>query len=315
MARIRTVKPEFFRHEALYEAERETALPLRVAFAGLWTAADREGRFVWKPRQLKLDCLPYDEVDFSRVLDALSTRGFIVKYVVDGREYGCVPSWNDHQVINNREKPSSIPEPNDTNVLTREPRVNYASGAALGNSQGEGKGREGERIAAAAEDAQALEASEPPAKPLVPPERKAAIDLGLAFLNAVGFKDYSEPPPSYYGVAELAARWIEAGYSTEMIVGETKIIFARHGGAPRTPRFFDSVFAEAHARNLRPLPTVHVRPPAESIVNAVRPSNPTSTSNRSVGDALTALTRRLEQDDGEAGHSGGDRLVQMLAER
>ena len=48
MARIRTIKPEFFRHEALYEAEHETGLPLRVAYAGLWTAADREGRFQWK---------------------------------------------------------------------------------------------------------------------------------------------------------------------------------------------------------------------------------------------------------------------------
>ena len=100
MARIRTIKPEFFRHESLYEAERETELPLRIAFAGIWSAADREGRFRWSPRQLKLDCLPYDELDFSRVLDALATRGFIVKYAVDGKEYGHVPSWSKHQIIN-----------------------------------------------------------------------------------------------------------------------------------------------------------------------------------------------------------------------
>lgn len=73
MARIRTIKPEFFRHAGLFDLEQETGLPLRVAFAGLWTAADREGRFAWKPRELKLDCLPFDLVDFSRVLDALST--------------------------------------------------------------------------------------------------------------------------------------------------------------------------------------------------------------------------------------------------
>ena len=57
MARIRTIKPEFFRHEALFEAEHRAGLPLRLAFAGLWTAADREGRFKWRPRQLKLDVL------------------------------------------------------------------------------------------------------------------------------------------------------------------------------------------------------------------------------------------------------------------
>lgn len=145
MARIRSIKPEFFRHEALYEGERQTKLPLRIAFAGLWTAADREGRFRWAPRQLKLDCLPYDECDFSRVLDALLTRGFIVKYEVEGREVGCIPSWHTHQVINNREKASDLPAPNDINALTREARVEDALSTPLVQVQGEGKGKEGER--------------------------------------------------------------------------------------------------------------------------------------------------------------------------
>jgi hypothetical protein len=145
MARIRSIKPEFFRHEALYEAERETKLPLRLAFAGLWTAADREGRFRWAPRQIKLDCLPYDECDFSRVLDALLTRGFIVKYEVDGKELGCIPSWHQHQVINNREKASDLPAPSEINTLTREARVDDASPTPLVQVQGEGKGKEGER--------------------------------------------------------------------------------------------------------------------------------------------------------------------------
>ena len=101
MARIRSIKPAFFRHARLFDAEKETGLPLRVAFAGLWTAADREGRFEWAPRELKLDALPYDDVDFSRVLDALWTRGHIGKYESEGREYGYIPSWEDHQVINN----------------------------------------------------------------------------------------------------------------------------------------------------------------------------------------------------------------------
>ena len=49
--RIRTVKPEFFTHEGLFDAEKATKLPLRVAFVGLWCAADREGRFRWEPRR------------------------------------------------------------------------------------------------------------------------------------------------------------------------------------------------------------------------------------------------------------------------
>lgn len=145
MARIRTVKPEFFRHEGLYEAEVKTKLPLRLAFAGLWTACDREGRFKWKPRALKLDVLPYDDIDFSRVLDALVTHGFIVKYQNDGDEFGCVPSWSNHQVINNRESPSILPSPEESITYTRQPRVDDASATPLILAQEEGKGKEGER--------------------------------------------------------------------------------------------------------------------------------------------------------------------------
>ena len=86
--RIRTIKPEFFTHDGIFEAEEETGLPLRLAYIGLWCAADREGRFRWEPRRLRVQILPYDDVDFSRVLDALVTRGFLVKYASEGREFG-----------------------------------------------------------------------------------------------------------------------------------------------------------------------------------------------------------------------------------
>jgi len=109
--RIRTIKPEFFLHEDLFNAEKETKLPLRVAFAGLWCAADREGRFKWEPRRLGIQILPYDSVDFSRVLDALLTRGFIVSYAFTTGKFGFIPSFHRHQVINNRERLSELPDP------------------------------------------------------------------------------------------------------------------------------------------------------------------------------------------------------------
>ncbi|MFN6191196.1 MAG: hypothetical protein ACK48S_09730 [Planctomycetia bacterium] len=138
--RIRTIKPEFFNHEGIYDAELQSNLPLRLAFIGLWCAADREGRFKWEPRRLGVQILPYDNVDFSRVLDALMTRGFIVKYENEKGVYGFVPTFDKHQVINNRERESELPNPCDCNVfdacLTREPRDDDAGKA-------EGKGREG----------------------------------------------------------------------------------------------------------------------------------------------------------------------------
>ena len=143
MARIRTIKPEFFRHEALFEIARKSGLPLRLAFIGLWTAADRDGRFKWRPRQLKLDVLPYDEVDFVAVLDALVSGGFVMKYVIDGDAFGVIPSWTRHQVINNREAASVLPAPLDDACLTRAGRVPDACATPLVHAQGEGEG-EGE---------------------------------------------------------------------------------------------------------------------------------------------------------------------------
>jgi hypothetical protein len=139
--RIRTIKPEFFTHDRHYDAEQETKLTLRLAYIGLWCAADREGRFRWEPRRLKALIFPYDKIDFSRVLDALVTRGFIVKYGKEDSFFGAIPSWHNHQVINNRERDSQLPEPPTGQQLidacrTREPRVDDAG-------QGEGKGMEG----------------------------------------------------------------------------------------------------------------------------------------------------------------------------
>lgn len=145
MARIRTVKPEFFKHYDLFKAEKETGLPLRLAFSGLWTVADREGRFKYLPPQLKLDVLPYDEVDFDQVLQSLAKYGFIEIYEVAGRRYAEIPSFKDHQRITGTERDteSKIPKKQDGNTLET-PSNN--SGNKLDDRKGEeGKGKEKER--------------------------------------------------------------------------------------------------------------------------------------------------------------------------
>jgi hypothetical protein len=146
MGRIRTIKPEFFKHSGLFDAEQETGLPLRIGFAGLWTCSDREGRFKWRPRELKLDVLPYDDCDFSCVLDALATRGFIVKYASESEAFGYIPSWKSHQFVNPKEAQSHLPNPCDGQQIdasiTRGERVEDAN-----ETRGvkEGKGTEGSR--------------------------------------------------------------------------------------------------------------------------------------------------------------------------
>ena len=128
--RIRSIKPEFFMHDGLYELETEKSLPLRLAFIGLWCASDREGRFQWEPRRLGASILPYDRsIEFSHVLDALLSRGFIVKYRVNGAWYGWIPTWKKHQIINNKERASVLPAIDTAEEIidTRPERVINAS--------------------------------------------------------------------------------------------------------------------------------------------------------------------------------------------
>lgn len=130
MGRIRTVKPELAKHEALFDAEQRTGLPLRFAWAMLPTVCDREGRFVWRPRTLKADILPHDVLDFGAVLDAFLDLEMVRRYEVGGNVYGWIPTWHKHQSVNQREAASSIPPcPGDECAHVHAP--------------GEGKGKEG----------------------------------------------------------------------------------------------------------------------------------------------------------------------------
>ena len=138
MPRIRTIKPEFFQHEGLFEAEKASGFPLRTAFPALWCQADREGRFRWRPRTLKLACLPYDDLEFGDVLDALAQHHFVVRYEYGEELYGWIPTFGNHQKLNPREPDSRLPPPptekNADKTLLEQ---------CLDTEQTLGKGREG----------------------------------------------------------------------------------------------------------------------------------------------------------------------------
>lgn len=130
MARIRTIKPEFFTSEDIV-----SLTPLaRVFYIALWCEADREGRLDWRPGTLKMRYLPGDDCQIRDLEHELTNAGLIVIYEIDGKEYAEIPTFKTHQVINNRESDS-----------TRPPRVNHASARvqAEGKERKEGKGREG----------------------------------------------------------------------------------------------------------------------------------------------------------------------------
>ena len=128
MARIRTIKPEFFTSEDIV-----SLTPLaRLFYVSLWCEADREGRFEWKPKTFKLRYLPGDDCNVLELAQELIDAQLVLLYEVDGKTYAEIPSFIKHQVINNRESESSIPA-----------RVAHASSTRESGVKAEGKGRKG----------------------------------------------------------------------------------------------------------------------------------------------------------------------------
>jgi hypothetical protein len=141
MARIRTIKPEFFLHEELAELP-----PLhRLLFVGLWTLADREGRLEDRPKRIKVSLLPYDDADVDAMLADLDAAGFIVRYLVDGAKYIEIPSFSTHQRITGREAscPTEIPGKQQGSTGETTGKQQGSTGETTGITGREGKGREG----------------------------------------------------------------------------------------------------------------------------------------------------------------------------
>jgi len=105
MARIRTIKPEFFKNEEL----ADLCAFSRLLFIGLWTQADRDGRLEDRPKRLKADIFPYDDLDVDKILDGLEKNKFIIRYQAGGMKLIQIRTFLKHQVPHYKEVPSILP--------------------------------------------------------------------------------------------------------------------------------------------------------------------------------------------------------------
>jgi len=143
MARIRTIKPDFFTSEDIVSLTPHA----RLLYIATWLEADREGRLQWRPKTMKMRYLPGDDCDIDSLSDELIDAGLIVTYSVDGVSFAEIPTFTRHQVVNNRETASAIPARVRDACPTRAPRVGDASGTPLVQDQAEGKeGKEGKEV-------------------------------------------------------------------------------------------------------------------------------------------------------------------------
>lgn len=163
MARIRTVKPEFWVSEQVVECS-----PIaRLLFIGMWNFCDDYGIHPASARTLKMEIFPGDDFTTDQVQELVNEiidAGLINSYVVDGKGYWQVTGWH-HQKI---EKPTSkYPRPQKS--TSDQPCLSEDSPTArrplADSSTPEGKGREGK-----GEDINSANAESSASQPTTAPE-------------------------------------------------------------------------------------------------------------------------------------------------
>lgn len=117
MARARTIKPSFFKNEALAECP-----PLaRLLFVGLWCIADREGRVEERPLRIKAELLPYEAAEVGPLLEVLERKGLVRRYEAGGVRVVLVLNFVKHQRPHPKEPKSELPGPPDDRTTAAEP--------------------------------------------------------------------------------------------------------------------------------------------------------------------------------------------------
>jgi hypothetical protein len=167
MARIRTIKPEFWTDDKVVQV----SFPARLLFIGLWNFADDSGNLENSPVQIKMRILPADSVTVPPLLQELIGVGLLREYAVNGKNYFNIPGFTSHQVINKPSK-TRLPPPNTTTPL---PDGREGNGREV-DSEGKGKERKGKEGSGEGREAEKSRAGAPGGSLEAPPG--AALDPG-----------------------------------------------------------------------------------------------------------------------------------------
>lgn len=132
MARIRSIKPEFWTDRKLARLSRDA----RLLYISLWNLADEHGRVHGDTRYIKGHCLPYDD-DLSLaavdgLLRELELASRVHRYEVDGDPFLFLPKLASHQRLEPTKVPSRLPEPpahaqNTPDTPSSEPRADSSA--------------------------------------------------------------------------------------------------------------------------------------------------------------------------------------------
>lgn len=112
MARMRIIKPSFFTNEALSEMSPLT----RLYFIGLWCLCDREGKMEYRPKRIKVELFPYEDVNMEEMTSCLHDAGMVNRYEINGQAYIKITKFTKHQHPHVKETSKGFPEPDGSTM-------------------------------------------------------------------------------------------------------------------------------------------------------------------------------------------------------
>jgi hypothetical protein len=137
MARIRTIKPDFWTDEKIVELSFEA----RLFFIGSWNFADDNGNLQRSAKKLKMQIFPADAIDCEPLIQSLMAHGLFREYEVNGETFIHIKGFKAHQVINRPSK-TGLPVPESGSTPTPLTECSLTEGKGVGR-EGNGKERKG----------------------------------------------------------------------------------------------------------------------------------------------------------------------------
>ena len=168
MARIRSIKPEFWRSPSTAKASPRA----RLLYIAMWNWCDDFGVGEWTPRELLGFAFPNDEDVTSTELQCLCTEVATCFgtqfYLINGRRFYCIPSWDDHQK-NERRAQGKYPRP-DAPDATVDAEVHgnaekRGSSVQTHGDTGTGTGEQGTGNRGTGEQSSSSEVADAPTRP------------------------------------------------------------------------------------------------------------------------------------------------------
>lgn len=246
MARLRTVKPEFWTDERV----GEVSVTARLLFIATWNFADDHGGLDRSAKQLKAQAFPYDNIDCEPLVQELLKARLLIEYEVGGKKYLHIKGFRTHQKV---EKPGRPRVPIYEEKATPHRILTESSPSSSGSSLGSGVESSGVESTRGEGDAPLAHANGS-----MKPEGEMAVAL-----RDLGVEVRSIDP--------VLHDWIRDGYTTQQAVDAAGIARIRKPHPEKIPaNYLDKILRQPARASPKAVDRVTWRPPPDEDIADVR---------------------------------------------